>query len=143
MPFRPESSGEEAVKEVFLWVRDRIQRSDALDAHWREGRLLAPAMMDNNLHATDKMHLLWWILDEAGSGCAFAIARSGHLPKLEPGFPTPDAFDTALVYLPDRDLWLDPACQDCAVGQVRPALRGGQALRLDIPNEGPVALPDS
>jgi hypothetical protein len=142
VPYRSRAEGDEALADAFRWVRDRLQRDTALEAHWSANRPLGRAMMANDLTATDKMHLLCWVLDTAGVSSTYAIARSGALPALERGFPTPDAFYSALLYLPDRDLWLDPACQTCAPGQVRPSLRGGQALRLDNPNEGPLPLPD-
>ncbi|MCB9733259.1 MAG: hypothetical protein H6745_11685 [Deltaproteobacteria bacterium] len=129
-PFTTALTGKEAATAVFTWVRDRLQREDALTARWDAARGLVGPLEKNDLTQTDKVHLLRWLLDAAHVESVFAMGRSARYPRLEPTLPTPDAFDTPLVYVPAFDLWLDPACRECAPGEVRPALRGGAAITL-------------
>lgn len=140
-PMTPTGAGRAAAVEAFEWVRDRIQRRDALDAGWADGRALPNRVTTNDLQATDKAHLLHWVLDAAGVPHRLAVARSSHYPTLDPGFPVPGAFDRLLVWLPEGEAWLDPACGECAAGQVRPQLRGGQGLLLPVGGERPRPLP--
>src|SRR5690606_26615733 len=133
-------TGKEAVAAVFTWVRDRLQREDAHTARWDAARGLVGPLEKNDLTQTDKVHLLHWLLDAAHVESVFAMARSARFPHLEPTLPTRGAFDTPLVFVPALDLWLDPACRECAPGEVRPALRGGAAILLPA-TAGPVNLP--
>jgi hypothetical protein len=129
-PVKPEGTGADAVRELTLWARDRIQREDAADAPWDEARNLPPLLRVNDLNATDKVHLLHWLLDDAKIPHRVAIARRARWPELAPGFAAPGTFDAPLLHVTELDLWLDPVCQECEPGQVRPDLRGRQALLL-------------
>lgn len=129
-PRTPRTKGEEALQELYLWVRDRIQPDDALDADWDEGRNLLGPLEKNELHATDKVNLLHWLLEGARIPHQLAVARAPGLPKIDPGFPFPGGFSKPLIYLPETGRWVDPACAECALGEVREGLRGQQALVL-------------
>ncbi|MEZ4268469.1 MAG: hypothetical protein R3F39_19050 [Myxococcota bacterium] len=142
-PFSPGATGEIGAREAYTWVRDRLQPEDALDADWRAAQALPTALRTNTLNGTDKIHVLHWILDAAAIPHRLAVARSTARPALNPELPAPGVFDRALIYLPDADLWLDPACQTCAPGTVRPTLAGGQALLLPADDEVPRALPSA
>ncbi len=142
VPFVSRAQGRAAVDATYLWARDRLQAPDALTSPWDAGRPLIPHIERNDLTATDKVHLLHWLLDEADIPHALAVARSRRYPATPAALPTPGAFDVALVYVPEHDLWLDPACRTCPPGQVRPELSGGQALALPAgPASAPVELP--
>ena len=141
-PLVPRGEGASAVAEAFTWVRDRLQRADALGAGYRAVRTLAPAITSNDLTDTDKAVLLAWILTEAKIPFHMAIARSRALPAIDPAFVAPGLFRHVLVFAKDSGSWLDPACQDCLVGQVRPSLRGGQVLLLPADAETPTRLPE-
>ncbi len=141
-PFVSQRPGREGVAQTYLWVRDRLQAPDALSAPWDAARPLIAHIEANDLTATDKVHLLHWLLDEAGLGHQLAVARSRRYPAIAPTPPTPGAFDAALVYVPASDLWLDPACRTCAPGAVRPELSGGQAILLPATADAaPLELP--
>ena len=142
-PVKPTGGGAEAARELYRWTRDRLQRPDAMASSWDAGRERPPAITANDLTATDKVHLLHWLLEEAGVEHAVAIARGKPLPRLDPERPTPGAFDTPLIHVsvPAGELWLDPACQTCAPGEVREALRGQQAILLPARGERPRDLP--
>jgi len=129
-PFVPSTAGRQAALDAYHWVRDRLQRDDALAAPWHAARPLVRPIADNDLTGTDKVHTLAWLLEEAGVAFAFAVARRNTWPDLDPALPAPSVFDVALIHLPEHGLWLDPACRSCEAGEVRPDLRGGWALSL-------------
>ncbi len=141
-PFKPKSFGDEAVESVYAWLRHRIQREDALSSDWDDGKRLPLALKLNDLTATDKTHVLHWILDAAATHHKMAAVRTKAYPPLAGDFPSEWGFDNVVVYVPALDLWLDPACDGCEMGQVREAFRGGQALPLPAGNKGPRALPE-
>jgi hypothetical protein len=146
LPMRPKGlSGRPAVRAVFRWVRDRLQ----VDADARDGvapaRDLGPPLSANTLTATDKVHLLKWMLDELEIPARFALGRSVTHPAAEVDFPTRGALRTPLlrVSLDGEEAWLDPSCEACLPGEVRPALRGGQAIVLPAGAAGPMPLTSS
>jgi hypothetical protein len=128
------------VTRAHLWVRDRIQRPDALETPWDAARPLLGPIQDNDLTGTDKVHLLHWLLDAAGVEHRLAVARTALWPRIDPAAPAPAVFDAALVWVPALDLWLDPACRTCDPGAVRLDLTGGQAIALPA-DSPPVELP--
>ena len=82
------------------------------------------------------------MLESLGVPHRVAAARSGDLTPLNVRLPVPEAFDTALIYLTDHQLWLDPSCQDCEPGQVHSRFEGGAALLLPVKrHEAPLPLP--
>ena len=139
-PFTPASHGIDAARAIFDWVQRRIQRADAQHASLDAGRNLLEPLRANDLTQTDKVHLLHWLLSDRGIDSKLGIARRRARPPLAPNFPTPDAFSVPLVYIAAHDVWLDAACRRCAFGQVREALRGGQAIALPATAK-PVQLP--
>lgn len=140
-PFAPSSAGLDGAREAARWVRDRLQAADALDRDWRLSQPLPTALRTNTLSGTDKVLVLHWILEAAGIDHRVAVARAAARPPLDAALPVPGAFEHALVYVPEGALWLDPACQRCEPGEVRPALAGGQALILPAAGELPRPLP--
>lgn len=140
-PFSPGATGEIGMREAYRWVRDRIQSADALRTDWRSAQPLPTALRTGPLSGTDKVHVLHWLLEAAGIPHRLAVARTTARPALSPDLPAPGVFEHALIYFPAADLWLDPACQDCEPGAVRPSLAGGQALLLPADGEVPRALP--
>jgi len=129
-PVRPKATGVEAVKELTLWTRARIQRKDAFDGAWNGGRPLPVIVPKNDLYAVDKIHLLHWLLDAAGLKHRIVVARSKRYPAVTADLAAPGAFDQALIYSEVGGLWLDPACQTCEPGTVRTELQGQQAMML-------------
>lgn len=142
-PFRVSEAGAAGARAAALWVRDRIQRDDALKARWSEGRPLPNLVTTNNLQATDKVHLLRWLLDAAGIAHRVAAVRSHAFVPIDAALPFPEAFDGAAVYVPSEDLWLDPACRSCEPGQVRESFKGALGLLLPARSGAtPVRLPE-
>jgi hypothetical protein len=140
-PVAPRTSGAEAVAELTRWVRDRLQRDDALTAPWDAGRAVTPLLVSNDFTATDKVHLLMWLLDAAGLAHQPAMARPTTQPPLLEGLPTPGGLSIPLVYATESKQWLDPGCRTCEPGEVRPSLRAGQALLLPPGDPALVTLP--
>mgnify|MGYP007078944914 CR=1 FL=1 len=142
-PYRAQRSGIEGAKDAYQWVRQRLQLPDALEARWDAGRPLPSLVTTNTLNATDKVHLLRWLLDAAGIKHSVAAVRSKKFVNIDPKLPFPGAFDGTALYLPEAQLWLDPACQSCEAGQVREDYRGAWGLVLPAPsNASLVKLPD-
>ncbi len=129
-PVKPRSTGVEAVKELALWTRDRLQREDAYAGPWNGGRPLPVIVPRNDLYAVDKVHLLHWLLESAGLPHSVAVVRSKRFPPLTSDLAAPGAFDGVVIFSQLGQLWLDPACRACAPGQVRESLRGQQAVLL-------------
>lgn len=129
VPYRPAGSGRAAVLDAYAWVRGRPMRA-APEVAWDRARTLPDALRANDLTTVDRAHLLHWVLREAGIAHRFLVARAAARPPLDPAFPAPGVFDAPLVYVPELDLVLDPACDACTPGAVRDALRGGQAIAL-------------
>lgn len=148
-------SGAAAALELTDWVRRRLQRGDATTARWDSGRVLPDIIRSNDLRDIDKVHTLHWVLDGAGIPHQLGVARSTVFPSIDPAFPSPEAFDKPLVYVPEGDLWLDPGCRDCEPGTLRPTLQGAPVLLLptrpgstptetpkrEVPRPAPVAPP--
>ena len=129
-PFRAEQTDDSGARSAYFWVRDRLQREDALSARWSESRPLPNLITTNDLNATDKVHLLHWLLDAAKVPHQVAAVRSNRFAPMDAKLPLPGAFDSALIYLPEAKLWLDPACQTCQPGEVRESFRGALAIIL-------------
>jgi len=131
VPYRPVGSGRSQVLDALAWVRGRPMRTEP-DVRWDTTHALPLALAKNDITTVDRTHLLHWVLREAGIAHAFIMARGGTRPALDPSFPVTGAFDAPLIYVSDLGLVLDPACDECAPGEVRPALRGGQGLVLPV-----------
>jgi hypothetical protein len=129
-PFLPQTPDLSGAQSAYTWARDRLQRSDALTARWSQGRPLPKRVTTNDLNATDKLHLLRWLLDAANIPHQVAAVRSNRFAPMDAGLPLPGAFDGGLIYLPEAKLWLDPACQACQPGEVRKSYRGALAIIL-------------
>ncbi len=137
-PYRTKTSDLDGAKEAYIWVRQRLQRADALQARWDEGRALPNLVTTNDLNATDKVHLMRWLLDAGEITHQVVAVRSKAFVDIDPGLPFPGAFDGAIIYLPEEKLWLDPACQRCEAGEVREHYRG--AWGLTLPAKGDARL---
>jgi len=116
--------------DALAWVQARPDRPDAMAVPWNAPAVLPEAIATNTLSAVDKTHLLAWLLREAKVPYLYAMGRPAALPPLAADLPVPGAFAAPLLFLPTLGLFADPACRECTLGQVRPALRGGQALVL-------------
>lgn len=126
------ASGPGALAELFAWVQGLPRPARERASSWRDARPLAEALRANDASANERVHLLHWLLEAAGVGHTFAVARPVGYPRVEPTFAYPDLFDTPLLRAADGTL-LDPGCSDCALGEVRRSLRGGQAVVLGSP----------
>ena len=146
LPFRPKAaSTRRAVWAAFRWVRDRLQPDPASRDGVQPARDLGPPLSANALTATDKVHLLKWMFDELEIPNRFALGRSVAHPVAEADFPTRGALRTPLlrVSLDGEESWLDPSCEACAPGELRPGLSGGQAIVLPAGGGGLMSLTSS
>jgi hypothetical protein len=146
LPFKVGNlTGNQAARASFIWVRDRLQPSEAARDGVAPARGLLGPIETNTLSATDKVHLLKWMLDVLKVPAQFALARPTAHPAIDGDFPTLGALQTPLlrVTLPTGESWLDPSCSSCKPGEVRSALRGGQVLLLPASPDGPRLLTNS
>jgi len=135
-PFRP--AGSDPAAAALAWVHERKGRPGA-DVPWHAARGLKAPLEGNDLTATDKVHLLHWLLREARVPHRFVIARPARYPHVSADLPVPDAFVIPILAVgaDASPVWLDPACTACAPGEVRPELASGQALLLPVGASGP------
>ncbi|MFT7583102.1 MAG: hypothetical protein ACI9MR_004788 [Myxococcota bacterium] len=140
-PFASTLSDRAQLDETYGWVRDRIQPADAMTATWENTGPLVTKIEQNTLTQTDKVHLLRWLLDEAGIPSVVGIARPNTFPATLTEIPAPGTQSVPIVYVPAYKLWLDPACQTCEAGTLRAALQGAQVITLPATNAGPTRLP--
>ncbi len=140
VPYRPVGSGRAQALDAYAWVRGRPMRAEP-GVSWRGARALPDVLAKNDLTAIERTQLMHWVLRESNIVHTFVIVRAGHRAPLDASFPAPGVFDTALIHLPELGLVLDPACDDCEPGQVRPALRGGQGLLLPLGSPSVTFLP--
>jgi len=144
-PFTPPPGPDaDRIAAALAWVQQRPMRPDGYQAAWHTGRKLPPVLSANDLTATDKVHLLAWVLRDAKIPFRFAMARpkAGYAP-LDASFPQRDAFTTPLLAVNPpgaNPLLLDPACESCQTGFTRTGLQGGQAILL--PARNPTDLMD-
>jgi hypothetical protein len=134
VPYKPDGADDAArVAAAFAWVQARLMAAGGADSAWNAVQALPDALAKNTLTSTDKAHLLAWVLREARLPFRFAMARPAAFAPLDAAFPQADAFTTPLIAYTPADsapVLLDPACETCEIGAVRPALRGGQAVLL-------------
>ncbi|MFO0747533.1 MAG: hypothetical protein U1F43_17980 [Myxococcota bacterium] len=125
------ATGPDKVGDIFAWVQGRPWTQEALGSSWSDARPLKGPLEQNALREADRVHLLHWLLREAGVPHRFAMARAATYPAVAAAFPVPGAFHTALIQAGGQ--WLDPGCPECKPGQVRASLAGGQAILLPVP----------
>ena len=119
------------IKRVVDFVRDQTDYAGA-SAQWRV-RPLTEVLSSKSANQFEKALLTWQLLAQTHvTAHLAAIARDGT-QFVDRDFPTPLAFDYLLVYLPPQiaypdGLWIDPACEDCAAGQVSSWLKHEHAL---------------
>jgi hypothetical protein len=146
LPFKVTNlRGQEAARASFIWVRDRLQPSAADRDGVSPARGLLGPIETNTLSATDKVHLLKWMLDVLKIPAEFALGRPTAHPAIDEDFPTLGALQTPLlrITLPTGQSWLDPSCSTCQPGEVRPELQDGQVLLLPASSSGPMNLMSS
>lgn len=138
-PFKP--AGGDPVAAIFQWVRERRRAGMELphddEAPWYQARGLKAPLEKNALTTTDRVHLLHWLLREAGVAHRFAMARHAQHPHVTADFPVPEAFSVPLIAVGSPVVFLDPSCVgDCQPGEVRAELQGGQAILLPVAPSG-------
>lgn len=79
----------------------------------------------------DKATLLYAMLRLAGIDARVALVRTRDRGPLDTTVPVFAAFDHAIVYVPNDDLWLDGTVQHHALGEVPGPDRGALALIVD------------
>jgi hypothetical protein len=126
------------IPSALSWVQARKERRNFFGDPWNQVSSLPQALSNNALSAVMKVHLLAWLLRDAKLPFAFAMARGPQYAALDPAFPVPSAFESPLLYAPTLGLFLDPACAECKVGEVRAALAGGQAILVPPVGESPL-----
>jgi hypothetical protein len=84
----------------------------------------------------DKAALLVTMLKEAGVEADFALVRTRHRGDLDTDIASLSAFDHAIAYVPDLDLWIDATAEQHGIENLPFADQGVLALRLT--RDGPV-----
>jgi len=89
----------------------------------------------------DQASLLTALLDAAGSAARVALVRTRGLGRLAHPLPNLALFDHAIVFLPDRDLYLDPTAASFGVGELPRADQGALALIAHPTTTAPTSTP--
>ena len=79
----------------------------------------------------DKAGLLVAMLEEAGIDAQIALVRTYDRGSFDTTVPVFEAFDHAIVYVPDEDLWLDGTVVHHGLEEIAFGDRGGLALLID------------
>ncbi len=79
----------------------------------------------------DQATLLVTLLGLAGVDARVALVRTRRLGRVPEALPTLAAFDHAIVWLPDRDLYVDPTARTFGLGELPALDQGAQVLILD------------
>lgn len=76
----------------------------------------------------DQSTLLVGLLRARGIDASVALLRAGSWFDVRPELPGLRAFDHAIVYVNDLDLWIDPTDSYAAAGELRPGSEGRLSL---------------
>lgn len=79
----------------------------------------------------DKSALLVAALRQLGIPARLALLNSAYGPDVTPGLPGVEAFNHAIVYLPQAKLWIDPSYPQAPAGQLPAVDQGRRALVID------------
>lgn len=79
----------------------------------------------------DQSLLLVHLLSKAGIKAHLALARPRYQGQVDRTLPMPNAFSHAIVYVPGKDLWLDPTMSYLDLPAYPASLQGTAALVID------------
>jgi hypothetical protein len=118
--------------QALAWVRDHTS-INGFTGSLDSARSMKDVVASGTASNWEKALLLWGTLGESGVAASFALATRDPALMFDHGFPLPDQFDHLLVYVPsqrgiDKDLLVDPSCEECAPGQLPTWLAGPDAL---------------
>jgi hypothetical protein len=95
-------------------------------------RPLRDVVAAGSASAVEKTLLLWYLLNRAGLSPEFAAMIREQPGVLDPRFPIPSYLNHLIIYLPQggdsEPLWLDPSCEDCALGEIPSMIAGVEAV---------------
>lgn len=139
LPVTAKSSVLEKVAAATDWVRKRGHVSKPGSY---PGRKYSALPANGGLTGVEHTRLLWKLLRDQGLDARYAFTQRRAERLEDRDLPMPSLYSTLLVYLPVQPglpvpLWLDGACDFCAVGEIPPWLRGREAMLLDAERDQP------
>lgn len=139
LPVTPKSSVLEKIAAAQAWVR---QRGHVSKPGSYPGRKYSELPTTGGLTGVEHTRLLWKLLRDQGLDARYAFTQRRGARLEDRDLPMPSVYATLLVYLPAQPglpvpVWLDGACDFCAVGEIPPWLRGREAMLLDAERDKP------
>ena len=139
LPVTPKSSVLEKVAAATDWLR---QRGHVSKPGSYPGRKYSALPAKGGLTGVEHTRLLWKLLRDQGLDARYAFTQRRAERLEDRDLPLPSVYPTLLVYLPVQPglpvpLWLDGACDFCAVGELPSWLRGREAMLLDAERDKP------
>ncbi|MCD6309561.1 MAG: DUF3857 domain-containing protein [Candidatus Eremiobacteraeota bacterium] len=132
----------EKIKAIYrAIVAIPVVKDDAPGIRWDTTAKISEVINAKKLIPSDRALLLAGTLKAAGFHPRVVLASSKDVGKLNTAFPTPQFFDSMLVYLPRERLYLDPNDQYAGFGEISHSLLGCGALILAPDTTEPIKLP--
>lgn len=119
-----------ALERYLTWLRENVVFESWYDWPGRSAREVVESKTGSGV---EKARILNHWLRQEGFRSYFALTTQKHWGLFDPDFPTPRGFSGIMLYLPAQKglaepLWVDPACEWCAVGQVSRPFLGQDAV---------------
>ena len=137
LKFKGRQGGMEVVPEVLSLVREQVNNGQLLGSHPLKARPLMQVRKSGWATPWEQALLLTRYLGQLKVPATAYPVRPQAFGRAVDG--APDGYGDAVVRAGSGDeaVWIDPSCRVCAVGEIDPALWGGQVFSLDLN-----ALPD-
>jgi hypothetical protein len=122
------------VERAVAFVRDRVDLTEFVGSLARP-RPLREVLAGGQANNFEKALLLYGTLGAEKVDARFALVARDFGLGFDHDFPLPQSFDHLMVFVPQQPgiaepLFLDPACEQCAVGQLSGWVNGREALIL-------------
>lgn len=117
-------------------ARERAEL-DGFRAHIWNARPLKKVLATGRASSQEKALLVYKLLRDAGVEVRFAFAARRLTHVVDRSSPNRLVFNHTLLYLPAQrglgaGLWIDPACESCAPGEIPPWSQGIEALVVNV-----------
>jgi hypothetical protein len=118
------------VERALAWVDQHTEYSGI--GSFARMRKATEIVRSRQASSFERALLMRRLLEDTGMIASLAAYTSLYTRQIDPGFPNLERFNRVLLYVPPQPglaqaLWVDPACQHCALGQVSDEARGIKA----------------
>ncbi|MCL5037633.1 MAG: DUF3857 domain-containing protein [Chloroflexi bacterium] len=131
----------EKLKAIYNYVISIPSLNEDPGLRWNTSEPISRIADTDKIAPSDRALLLAGLIRAAGYKATVVLAASRDFGKIIKDFPTPQTFDSLLVYMPEEDKFLDPNDPYTAFGEISQGLLGVDALLLDPLASAPIKLP--